>query len=541
MIILFKLLTIAILLFSVSAETSEAEAKDLDSRSSGWQTVSKNKKISSEKYDRQVVHVDKTEPLDVIVPIFINDDVLGPLDVRMDAHITHKSVYVPVEVLRRLGIHRVVENSGSLQIFFPTLEMEKGQWRFGGRETAELYSLPYKDTDMGKAVDIKELGKVLQIKNQYDTTHNRLIVDVSKDPVQIQMREEINLPISMIFDPFSGHEGNYQRLISTKGTSVISPSWFELTEEGIKVSPRFSAGYIHDYESRGFRVWPLITNQFDPDLTHRILVNKNSWHKIGQSLLAHALLNGFDGYNFDFENIHYADKERLSEFTAYLGKQLNPFGLYLSMDVTGYSDSPNWSLVYDRGSLSQSVDYLVLMAYDEVWSKSPVSGPVATYPWVEKQVSRLVKEVSSQKIILGIPFYMRIWEEKINPPKIKTSEVYDILASKANKEKEDTKYEDSFGARRIVTDVGAKSKTLAISASHFYKNKYREKLYWDDKLKLHYTEYYEDSKLYRIWFEDIKSLTLKLDLVDKYNLAGYAAWRKGFEDQEVLDFIYMKY
>ncbi len=49
MIILFKLLTIAILLFSVSAETSEAEAKDLDSRSSGWQTVSKNKKISSEK------------------------------------------------------------------------------------------------------------------------------------------------------------------------------------------------------------------------------------------------------------------------------------------------------------------------------------------------------------------------------------------------------------------------------------------------------------------------------------------------------------
>ena len=33
---------------------------------------------------------------------------------------------------------------------------------------------------------------------------------------------------------------------------------------------------------------------------------------------------GFDGYNFDFENIDYADRDRLTAFVAYLSKPFTP-------------------------------------------------------------------------------------------------------------------------------------------------------------------------------------------------------------------------
>ena len=56
---------------------------------------------------------------------------------------------------------------------------------------------------------------------------------------------------------------------------------------------------------------------------------------------------------------------------------------------------------------------------------------------------------------------------------------------------------------------------------------------WLKDKGLNYIEYYTDDRRYRIWIEDERSLELKTSLVDKYNLAGIAAWRKGFERKEI--------
>ena len=83
-------------------------------------------------------------------------------------------------------------------------------------------------------------------------------------------------------------------------------------------------------------------------------------------------------------------------------------------DVTGYSDSENWSMVYDRKHLGKVLDYMVLMAYDEVWASSPEAGPVASYPWVKRNATALTREVSPEKIVLGVPYYMRVWQRTIS-------------------------------------------------------------------------------------------------------------------------------
>ena len=330
--------------------------------------------------------------------------------------------------------------------------------------------------------------------------------------LHIPEKQEVTLPITMVFDPIVS-ETAYDKKYVQNGTSIMSPSWFELTTTGLKVSSKISYDYVNSYKEKGYRVWPLITNQFDPDMTSKILSNESQWERYKQALINYATEYGYDGYNFDFENIHYKDKAQLSKFVDFLAKGLRDYNLHSSIDVTGYSNSGNWSLVYDRKAYADSVDYVVLMAYDETWASSDTAGPVASYPWVRKHTEQMLSEVPASKLVLGIPFYMREWSVPVK---------------------------GSWEGK-------AKSKTLAMTKALDLEREYRAGLRWDDGLKGNYLTLtnkngiygiYDEKKPYegtltKIWFEDPQSLSYKVGLVNELQLAGIAAWRKGFEDSDV--------
>ena len=328
----------------------------------------------------------------------------------------------------------------------------------------------------------------------------------------IPEKQEVTLPITMVFDPIVS-ETAYDTKYVQNGTSIMSPSWFELTSTGLKASPKLSYDYVNRYKEKGYRVWPLITNQFDPDMTSKILANESMWERYKQGLINYATEYGYDGYNFDFENVHYKDKAQLTKFVDFLAKGLRDYNLHSSIDVTGYSNSENWSLVYDRKAYADAVDYVVLMAYDETWASSDTAGPVASYPWVRKHTEQMLSEVPASKLVLGIPFYMREWS----------------VAVKGSWEGK------------------AKSKTLAMTKALDLEREYRDVMRWDDRLKGNYLtltnkngvySIYDEKKPYegtltKIWFEDPQSLSYKVGLVKELQLAGVAAWRKGFEASDV--------
>ena len=60
---------------------------------------------------------------------------------------------------------------------------------------------------------------------------------------------------------------------------------------------------------------------------------------------------------------------------------------------------------------------------------------------------------------------------------------------------------------------------------------------WNEDLKQYYVEYVQNGTTYKMWVEDEKSITEKLNLVSKYNLAGAAYWAKGRETQSVWNII----
>ena len=67
-----------------------------------------------------------------------------------------------------------------------------------------------------------------------------------------------------------------------------------------------------------------------------------------------------------------------------------------------------WQASYDYAALSNYSDYLMLMAYDEHYNGGG-AGPVASIGFVEDSIKYALERVPSEKIVLGIPFFGRIW------------------------------------------------------------------------------------------------------------------------------------
>ena len=384
-------------------------------------------------------------------------------------------------------------------VYVPQTELQGNTVVLNPAAVGEPVKLPITKQNGITYVDIESDPAMLGVS--YTKINGQVTLGPALQSSTVKAPYTLQTPLSWAFDPWPTEGAPYQAKLNTSGDNIISPSWFKLHSLGLETSPNVNIDYVNAYKGKGYHVWPLITNRFDPGFTSGILADQSVWKKYAHNLVQYAYIYGFDGYNFDFENIDYADRDRLTAFVAYLSNHLHQYNIKTSIDVTGYSDSPEWSLVYNRSGLANSVDYVVLMAYDETWAKSTTAGPVASYPWVRSHTERMLSEVPSQKLILGVPFYMRLWHD---------------------------------------TNGYAKSETLAMKNTGNYFANYRDKMTWDNRLKLYYLSIPTAAGSDRIWFEDNTSLGLKLDLVKELHLGGFAAWRKGFEDISTITMIQEK-
>lgn len=302
--------------------------------------------------------------------------------------------------------------------------------------------------------------------------------------------------VNLVWQPTFTNEDNLAIQPKLVGVNVVSPCWLTIKSKDGMIQESIDKDYIEKCQGKGYKVWPLITNNFDRELTHAFLHNEAARKYIIEQLILYAQKNKFDGYNFDFENIYAQDKDALTSFIKELSDALHQEKLTLSMDVTVPSNDANWSKGYNRGELAKYLDYIVLMAYDEHGRLSKKSGSVASINWVEQGIKNTLSEgVPDNKLILGVPLYMRIWSEHNN----------------------------------IV-----EAKTLSMpKAQEILQEKYI-KPQWQEKNGQFYFEYRDMNLIKkRVWQEDAASLKLKAALINKYNLAGIASWRKGFETPDI--------
>ena len=233
---------------------------------------------------------------------------------------------------------------------------------------------------------------------------------------------------------------------------------------------------------------------------------------------------GADGVNLDAENHAADDSAALTAFAAGLAGELHARDLLFSVCIT--RRAAGVTNRYDRPGLARAADYVALMAYDEHWGSCPENGPVASLDWVEAGVAVTLDEVPAEKLLLGVPLYAYDWV--LLPD---TGVAADSGAPVRMLRPQ------SFRALGLdeVWNLAADSITWTRRGDTLAVQLWLAPPAWSDRDGTMYMRFLAtDGALHEIWFENMKSLELKADLVGKYGLAGTAAWQAAFADRDGL-------
>lgn len=324
-------------------------------------------------------------------------------------------------------------------------------------------------------------------------------VQVQMDSILSQLPNKINMTWEAVYSA----KTNVSKLYDMPGLHVISPVWYDLEDGSGKVKSKKQDDYILWADSKAYDLWPAITNGFNPDWTHDLVHDIDNRTAFIEKMVNIYKTNGFPGMNIDFENIYKDDKEALSQFIAELSAACHRQGIIISMDVTFAGGSDNWSKCYDRKILGQWVDFICIMSYDEHWGSSPVSGSVASINWLDRNLALLVEEVEPNKVIMGIPFYMRVWFERPH--------------------------------KEIVNNMKVTSDAITMHAMEKMLQSGNYNVLWDEAAGQNYISFIDakDNAVKKIWIEDAESLKVKLTMVHKYQLKGIASWRRGYELESI--------
>lgn len=304
----------------------------------------------------------------------------------------------------------------------------------------------------------------------------------------------IDGPIHLTWEAVYTKNPDTDKIPSMPGVNVVSPTWFELANEQGDIKNLGSLSYVKWAKGQGYQVWGLFSNAFDPDLTYQAFKDFDTRQKMIRELLHYAKIYQLDGINIDIENVNPEHGPIVTQFVRELAPYFHEAGLIVSMDIT-FIAKGNWSEFYEREKLAKVVDYLIVMAYDEHWGNSPVAGSVASLPWVENNLQKLLEIVPNDKLVLGVPLYTRLWEEK---------------------------------------DSGEMtSKALSMADAKQWIEKNNLSPIYDEKTGQNYAELRleEEQTTYKIWLEDEISLKKRAEIATKYNLAGVASWARYFADE----------
>lgn len=305
--------------------------------------------------------------------------------------------------------------------------------------------------------------------------------------------------INLGWHVIGGVEGNStleSAVSQTKGLNVISPTWFTLTGNEGEFSSFATTSYVEKAHEMGLEVWALVGNVDSVDVDMYTVLGKTSnRRRLILQLLAAVREYNLDGLNIDFENISLDAGEPFVQFIRELSIPCRKYGIVLSVD--NYVPM-NHTDHYDRAEQGVVADYVIIMGYDEHYNGSDEAGSVASIGFVEKGIENTVADVPKEKVINALPFYTRIWE--------------------------------------TGTD-GVSSQAVGMEMARTYVADHGIAVRWDEQTCQNYGEFQDGDRLCQVWLEDAESIRVKLNIMEKYEIAGVAAWRLGFETADVWDVI----
>lgn len=208
------------------------------------------------------------------------------------------------------------------------------------------------------------------------------------------------------------------------------------------------------------------------------------------------------GINLDFERIYVSDRNNFTKFVKELSDKLHKDQRLLTVALIAFQDPDNTDIcAFDYKNIGKYADYVNIMFYDEnsstTFANLGKDGSIASAWWVDEILKYSVLAMDSRKILVGLANYG--YDYNITTKKAEVILQKDIWKLKNN----------SSGSYKYV---------------------------FDTKSRTPYIEYTDKSgQLHRAWFEDKNSMKIKINMVNKYNLAGISLWHLGYEDEGFWD------
>lgn len=284
---------------------------------------------------------------------------------------------------------------------------------------------------------------------------------------------------------------------NTQGLSIDSPSWFELTAADGTMKDMSDPAVVKALKDKGILVTPLIHNGFNRKMTTEFLKNEAAQNKFIDALVKRSTELGVYGINIDFEEVAGADRAAYTSFVKKLTAAAHAKNLKVSIDLPRGSVSWNHLTAYDHAAIGAIVDTVIIMAYDEHWKGSDKPGSVAGLAWVEEGVKQYLDYgIPRSKLMLGMPFYVREWRIAADGKLVDNRAIFMKELPK------------------LIADTGAQGEFDPVSGQWKYT-------------------YSKDGYTHVFWAETHDTVLARMDIAKKYDLAGVAAWRLGYEDAEL--------
>jgi spore germination protein YaaH len=303
---------------------------------------------------------------------------------------------------------------------------------------------------------------------------------------------------------------------------ILVPTWYSVDADGL-VSGGPNPLVLEEAQKQHLPVMPIVAS-IGKDAFHALLANPTAKKAMIAALIRESKNNGYTGFQFDFEDIAWTDRDALSEMVKETADAMHAEGLKLSMatvpNAPGYPGKSgfatwiyeDWRGAYDLKSLAQSVDLICLMTYDQN-TRWTTPGPVAGWDWTIENLDYALKVVPKEKLSLGIPVYGYHWYAGIP----------------AMREDPATKKREPHP--NISADYIGTPEALLLA------REYKGVPQWD--AIDHTAWFYINRDQMREWvfYTDKRTFEDRYKLVEERGIEGFCSWVLGSEDPEIWELL----
>ncbi len=234
--------------------------------------------------------------------------------------------------------------------------------------------------------------------------------------------------------------------------------------------------------------------RFSNYLIHNVVQNPEAVNRLIDDLLAVMTVKGYQGVDIDFEYILAEDRDAFTAFVQQMAERMRAGGYHTSVALAPKTSANQQGVLYegkDYRALGEAADHVLLMTYEWGYTYGP---PMAVAPLnqVRRVVEYAVTEIPPEKIDLGIPNYGYDWPLPFVRGETAATPIGNIQAV------------------RIAIEQSAAIRFDDLAQSPFFTYQQTNG---------------EAFVEHEVWFEDVRSLQGKFDLIREFELGGCGYWQ----------------